>query len=191
VSLDDKALKLTCVGYGVSQALPVVELLERPPGAWFAIQQPEVHLHPRAEAAVGDMFFRMAATENKRLLVETHSDFTIDRFRMNYRKAKGRKPESQILFFERRDKHNTVTSVPIDGSGELPEDQPLAIVNSLSEKSYGCSGTKLLKMCVVVDANCLSRVFDPKNVEHEEFRPIWNWIYKGHGGRMIYVGTKS
>jgi predicted ATPase len=109
----------------VSQALPVlVELLDRKHGSWFAIQQPEVHLHPRAQAALGDVFFEMATSEHKRLLVETHSDFTIDRFRINYRKSKDRKPESQILFFERRDKHNTVTALPIDDTGELPEDQP-------------------------------------------------------------------
>lgn len=125
ILLDNKAFNLSSVGYGVSQALPVlVELLDRAHGAWFAIQQPEVHLHPRAQAALGDVFFQMATSEHKRLLVETHSDFTIDRFRMNYRKAKGGKPESQILFFERREKHNTVTALPLDDRGELPEDQP-------------------------------------------------------------------
>jgi hypothetical protein len=125
ILLDNKAFNLRSVGYGVSQALPVlVELLDRPHGAWFAIQQPEVHLHPRAQAALGDVFFQMATTEHKRLLVETHSDFIIDRFRMNYRKTKGEKPESQILFFERREKHNTATALPISDTGELPEEQP-------------------------------------------------------------------
>jgi hypothetical protein len=56
--LDDKALSLISVGYGVSQSLPIlVELFYRPKGAWFAIQQPEVHLHPRAQASLGDVFF--------------------------------------------------------------------------------------------------------------------------------------
>jgi hypothetical protein len=125
IVLDDKALNLSTVGYGVSQSLPVlVELLDRPRGTWFAIQQPEVHLHPRAQAALGDLFFEMAANERKRFLVETHSDFTIDRFRMNYKKARSHKPDSHILFFERRDKHNVVTALNIGESGELPADQP-------------------------------------------------------------------
>ena len=125
IVLDAKALNLNTVGYGVSQSLPVlVEVLDRPRGTWFAIQQPEVHLHPRAQAALGDVFFEMAAAERKRFLVETHSDFTIDRFRMNYRKARSKKPDSQILFFERRDKHNVVTPLSIDESGDLPADQP-------------------------------------------------------------------
>ena len=42
------------VGYGVSQALPVLMELLRPEGAdVFLLQQPEVHLHPSAQAALG------------------------------------------------------------------------------------------------------------------------------------------
>jgi predicted ATPase len=123
--LDEQPLNLSTVGYGVSQSLPVLtEVFLGPHGRWFAIQQPEVHLHPRAQAAMGDVFFQMAANAQKRFLIETHSDFTIDRFRMKYRGTKGKKPDSQVLFFERRDKHNTVTALSIDDDGNLPEDQP-------------------------------------------------------------------
>ena len=125
IVLDGKALQIINVGYGVSQSLPVfVELLVRASGTWFAIQQPEVHLHPRAQATLGDTFFEMAAIDHKKFLIETHSDFMIDRFRMNYATKRPDKPDSQILFFERREKHNVVTALPISQSGELPKDQP-------------------------------------------------------------------
>lgn len=126
ILLDDAALKLTTVGYGVSQALPVlVEILARPKGTWFGIQQPEVHLHPRAQAALGDVVFEAAVSEDKHFLIETHSDFAIDRFRMNFkRNRRSKAPDSQILFFERQRKHNVVTSLPIGDTGELPLDQP-------------------------------------------------------------------
>ena len=46
-------LNVENVGYGVSQALPlVVEFLSREQARRFAVQQPEVHLHPRAQAAL-------------------------------------------------------------------------------------------------------------------------------------------
>jgi hypothetical protein len=123
--LDEKALNLSTVGYGVSQSLPIfVELVARPRGSVFAIQQPEVHLHPRAQAALGDVFFEMAVRDQKSFLIETHSDFTIDRFRMNYRRKKALKPNSQILFFERRHKRNTVCPLQIGSNGDLPSDQP-------------------------------------------------------------------
>ncbi len=128
IFLDGEALNLSWVGYGVSQSLPIlVELLDRPRDSWFAIQQPEVHLHPRAQASLGDVFYEMALRDNKHFLIETHSDFAIDRFRMNYRRKRSKNakiPESQVLFFERRDKHNSVTSLPIGPRGELPSDQP-------------------------------------------------------------------
>ncbi|HEV2521518.1 MAG TPA: AAA family ATPase [Candidatus Acidoferrales bacterium] len=125
IVLDGKALNILSVGYGVSQSLPIiVELLAREPGTWFAIQEPEIHLHPRAQAALGDVLFEMATTDRKRFLVETHSDFTIDRFRMNYKSGRSRKPDGQILFFERRERHNVVTPLAIGKSGELPSDQP-------------------------------------------------------------------
>jgi len=124
VTLSDRPLNMRNVGYGVSQSLPVVlELFARPRGTVFAIQQPEVHLHPRAQAALGDMMFRLAAEERKSFFVETHSDFTIDRFRMNYRKAQ-RKPDGQVLFFERNGKGNRVTSLPFTDKGEYPGEQP-------------------------------------------------------------------
>jgi predicted ATPase len=123
--LDSKALNLNAVGYGVSQSLPIfVELIDRPANSWFAIQQPEVHLHPRAQAALGDVFFEMAVRDNKRFLIETHSDFTIDRFKMNYRKKGTRKPNSQVLFFERKNTRNTLRPLVISPSGDLPRDQP-------------------------------------------------------------------
>src|SRR5665213_1182733 len=124
--VDGLALNLINGGYGVSQSLPVfVEIFTRPTGSWFAIQQPEVHLHPRAQAALGDAFFLMATADDKRFLIETHSDFTIDRFRMNYRRKRTKRttlPQSQILFFERHNKRNTVTPLPIGRHGELPSD---------------------------------------------------------------------
>ena len=120
-------LRVNSVGYGVSQALPlVVEMLARREGSWFAIQQPEVHLHPRAQAALGDLIFQVAESHSKKFLVETHSDFTVDRFRMNFRKTPKHNVSAQVLFFERTKMGNQVSFIPIRGNGEYPEEQPSA-----------------------------------------------------------------
>jgi hypothetical protein len=127
IVIDKKALNISTVGYGVSQALPViVEILERPEHCWFAIQQPEIHLHPKAQAALGDLFFQLAVLEKKQFLIETHSDATIDRFRLNYRRGRKnrKKPDAQILFFERKNNANKVTPLNINERGGLPSKQP-------------------------------------------------------------------
>lgn len=123
VLLGKSALGLENVGYGVSQSLPVlVEMFVRPARTTFTIQQPEVHLHPRAQATFGDLVAELARNEEKRFFVETHSDFSIDRFRLNIRE-KGRVP-SQLLFFDRTEIGNRATPIVIDDRGDLAESQP-------------------------------------------------------------------
>ncbi|WP_320056250.1 AAA family ATPase [Desulfuromonas thiophila] len=118
-------LRINSVGYGVSQALPVVvELLNRPDKTWFTVQQPEVHLHPRAQAALGDVFYQVASTQGKVLFVETHSDYLIDRFRLNYKNNKVDDNFCQILFFERGENGNKISQIKIQPDGEYPENQP-------------------------------------------------------------------
>ena len=124
VVLNFKALGINNVGYGVSQSLPiVVELFSQPRKTRFAIQQPEVHLHPKAQAALGDLFFRLAISEQKSFCIETHSDYLIDRFRLNYRKMKAH-PSAQVLFFERGAAGNLVHALEIDEDGHLSANQP-------------------------------------------------------------------
>lgn len=123
VVLGSAALGLKNVGYGVSQALPVlVEMFVRPHRTAFTVQQPEVHLHPRAQATFGDVMANLARLEDKVFFVETHSDFTIDRFRLNIRQNGFSK--SQILFFERTDSGNFATPIPILENGDLSPEQP-------------------------------------------------------------------
>ena len=109
------------VGYGVSQALPLLTELLRPDAPnMFLLQQPEVHLHPSAQAALGSLFCGVAAT-GKQLVVETHSDYIIDRVRMDVRDgATGLKPEDvSILYFERDELAVNIHSITIDEQGNL------------------------------------------------------------------------
>ncbi len=118
-------LRINSVGYGISQALPlVVEMLTRPEQSWFAIQQPEVHLHPRAQAALGDLFFQMAEAQKHQYFIETHSDYTIDRFRLQFRKRPDHKTKAQILYFQRHNGGNQMHAIPIQPNGELSPNQP-------------------------------------------------------------------
>lgn len=43
-------------------------------------------------------------------------------------------------------------------------------------------------MCIVIDANTLSAVFDPTNEKHQAFRPVFEWILRGRG-KVVYGGT--
>ena len=107
------------VGYGVSQILPLItELLTRDTHKIFLLQQPEVHLHPSAQAALGSLFCQVASPD-RQLVVETHSDYVLDRIRMDIRdRSSLLTPEDvSILFFERRASDVTIHSLRFDNDG--------------------------------------------------------------------------
>ena len=109
------------LGYGVSQVLPVItELLQEDASPMFLLQQPEVHLHPSAQAALGSLFCRVAGPE-RQLIVETHGDYLLDRVRMDVRDGKTNlKPEDvSILFFERGDLDVRIHSLGFDKQGNM------------------------------------------------------------------------
>ncbi len=109
------------VGYGVSQALPIITELLRPDGPpVFLLQQPEVHLHPSAQAALGSLLCSIAGS-GRQLVVETHSDYIIDRVRMDVRDEKtDLKPEDvSILYFERGESGVKIHSIKLDELGNV------------------------------------------------------------------------
>jgi predicted ATPase len=108
----------------VSQILPILfDSLEAPPGQTFLLQQPEVHLHPRAQAALGSVLVAQAADRRQTFVVETHSDHLVDRVRMDVREKRGATPLSPedvvILYFERKEGRATVHPIKIDAQGNL------------------------------------------------------------------------
>lgn len=111
------------VGYGVSQVLPVITEMLRPDARrMFLVQQPEVHLHPRAQAALGSLFCQVAEGGSQ-LVVETHSDHLIDRVRMDVRDRKtSLTPEDvSILYFERDGLDVRIYSIRIDEVGNIAD----------------------------------------------------------------------
>ena len=122
------------LGYGVSQALPIVVELFREDMPYISLfPQPEVHLHPSAQAALGSLFSSIAGERiasdgqgndeppKRQLIVETHSDYIIDRVRMDVRDKKtSLKPEDvSILYFERVGSDVTIHSLRIDEQGNV------------------------------------------------------------------------
>jgi len=77
----DRPYDLTHVGVGVSQVLPILVMsILAPAGSTLVFEQPELHLHPRVQALLGDFFLSMALT-GRQCIVETHSEYLINRIR--------------------------------------------------------------------------------------------------------------
>lgn len=118
-------IKITNVGYGVSQVIPLVVEILTSKGDMFAIQQPEVHLHPKAQSAFGEFIFHSSLENKNRFIIETHSDFTINRFRYNlFKNNEGEKISGQVLFFERCEFGTKITPLKFNDRGQYPEEMP-------------------------------------------------------------------
>jgi predicted ATPase len=111
--------KISIVGYGVSQILPIIiEMLQSKTGL-FSIQQPEVHLHPKAQSAFGGFLYQAVRHEKGMItaVVETHSDYILDRFRYQMKESETKIP-AQVLFFKNDGKHNIITPIEIQDDGK-------------------------------------------------------------------------
>lgn len=120
-SRDSSWRNLIDVGYGVSQILPLfLEFTHPEASAMLQLQQPEVHLHPSAQAGLGSILCELAAS-GRQLLVETHSDHLIDRIIMDVRDgATSLKPEDvSLLYFERKDDEVRIHNIEIDRAGNV------------------------------------------------------------------------
>ena len=92
---------LTDVGYGISQFLPIVVAdVQLSKGSTLAVAQPEIHLHPKVQAALGDYFVERIRNQGKRYIIETHSEYLLNRIRLLIVKGKIKPSEVGIYHFQ-------------------------------------------------------------------------------------------
>lgn len=92
------------VGFGISQVLPVlVQLYYAPANSIIIMEQPELHLHPKAQSALADIMIEAifarenAKPRNVQLIIETHSEHFLRRFQR--RIAEKKLEESQFAAY--------------------------------------------------------------------------------------------
>ncbi len=78
----DFEINLSDIGFGASQVIPIlVESLLTNEHSIVIIEQPELHLHPEAQAMLADLFIECTTTQGSRFLIETHSEHILLRLR--------------------------------------------------------------------------------------------------------------
>ncbi len=123
VKVGDTYANLIDVGYGVSQALPIiVDLLEGgDESRLYLLQQPEVHLHPRAQAQLGSFLGEVVSQTQSHVVVETHSDFLVDRVRMAIRDEQSHLTSEAVslLYFEHTGAEVKIHEIALDSLGDI------------------------------------------------------------------------
>lgn len=118
------------VGYGVSQCLPVIIniVYHQSNGlhskSVFFLQQPEVHMHPRALAELSNFVCDACEVSGDRFVIETHSDFIIDRMRLLVRDGVVDKNDISIIYFEPNGPSVNLHNLELDEDGNLLNSPP-------------------------------------------------------------------
>ena len=114
-------------GYGVSQILPLLVNLfvsnieKQKQGTRFLLQQPEVHLHPKAQTALTSLFIQsiQSIQKNNSFLIETHSDYMLDRARIEIRKGNISPDQVSLIYLEPLASGVKVHNISFDPQGNL------------------------------------------------------------------------
>lgn len=115
-------IDLTNVGVGVSQVLPIVVMaLIADKGTVLLFEQPELHLHPAVQSQLADFFVAMARS-GRQCVVETHSEFLVNRLRLRIAESDTTDLQQMTIvhFVERAKSSTTFTPVYINDFGAIP-----------------------------------------------------------------------
>lgn len=113
-------VNLADVGFGASQVFPiVVEGFYAGDQAMLLIEQPEIHLHPRAQGTLGDLLIDIATSGGgKNLLVETHSEHVLGRIRRRIAEKKLRGEDVAIYYCKPSAKGTVISQIGINERGQ-------------------------------------------------------------------------
>lgn len=122
----DDLVNVADVGFGVSQVLPVlVALLVAKPGQIVYLEQPEIHLHPKAQVALAACLLE-AAKRGVLVVAETHSHLLLRGIQEQVVSGKYEPALVALHWFARdADGATHVTSADLDRNGafgDWPED---------------------------------------------------------------------
>lgn len=127
-------VNLPDVGFGVGQVLPVIVQSVLSENNVVLIEQPELHLHPRLQTELGDVFIRSALERGNTFLLETHSEHLILRLMRRMRDtARGTLPKDfpavhpkdvKILYVQPTENGSVIRELELDEEGELLDPWP-------------------------------------------------------------------
>ncbi|BDS09697.1 AAA family ATPase [Aureispira anguillae] len=113
------------VGFGLTYVLPVITaILASSPNDIILIENPESHLAPAGQSALGKLL-SLAAQSGVQLFIETHSDHILNGIRVAVHKQQLTKENVSIFYFskdESLEKHSIDIITPfLDSNGRLDE----------------------------------------------------------------------
>ncbi len=133
-SITNKIVSCRDIGVGISQLIPVLVQAMDSQDEIIVMEQPELHLHPRLQAELGDVFIKSALERGNTFVMETHSEHLILRIMRRMRETfEGHLPDGSppvtpndvcILYVEQDERGSIVREMPLNERGELIKGWP-------------------------------------------------------------------
>ncbi|MEG6290607.1 AAA family ATPase [Enterobacter bugandensis] len=113
-------VKASNMGFGASYALPIIIAgLTTPKDGLLIIENPEAHLHPAGQSAMGQ-FIAWLASKGVQIILETHSDHILNGVRIAIASKNSVKSEdTNIIFFDNDNDAQTFQELYINESGGI------------------------------------------------------------------------
>lgn len=131
VRLVDKSRKtpvdvaLTDVGFGISQLLPFVVQSLVSEDTTITIEQPEVHVHPRLQADLGDLLAQAVRKPRaNQFIIETHSEHLVLRVQKLVRTHQLKPEDVSVIYVSRTPEGSLARRLNLDNEGDFTDDWP-------------------------------------------------------------------
>ncbi len=117
---DGPEVRLTDVGFGVSQVLPVLVLCYYvPEGSILILEQPEAHLHPKVQSELADLLIEVVNKRNLQIILESHSENLIVRLMRRIAEEKISNKDTVFYFCEMNEGTSEIDKLNIDDYGNI------------------------------------------------------------------------
>lgn len=116
---------LADVGFGISQILPFIVQALASEDQLISIEQPEVHIHPRLQADLGELIAEATKPPyGHRFLIETHSEHLVLRIQRLIREKRLAPKDVSVNYVMRGKEGSTVTRLRLDDAGDFIDEWP-------------------------------------------------------------------
>ena len=120
VEKDGVSANLLDVGFGISQVLPVLTLAYfAEEGSTIILEEPEIHLHPLAQAILAELFVTVNKERNIQFIVETHSEHLFRRLQTQIAEKKLNAADYALYFVERAQADAVLRKLDVDEFGRV------------------------------------------------------------------------
>lgn len=113
------------VGFGISQLLPFVVQSLVSEKRIISIEQPEVHVHPRLQADLGDLLAEaIKEPRQNQFIIETHSEHLILRLQRLVRKKEIKPEDVSVIYVSRGSEGAEAERLRLDEEGDFIDEWP-------------------------------------------------------------------